>query len=113
MAEEWVREIGRYLSYLVDDNFQEYAYDILDGIAKARTVEEILDGIYKALRLSPKLEKKALENRCRFKNLTHKDIENLERYLESIAGDSTKIRNFALKISIWALASWNHCGGER
>lgn len=113
MVEDWVREVGRYLSYLVDDKFEEYAYDIIDSIAKARTAEEILEGIYRALRLSPKLEKKAEENKCHFEKLSPNHVESLENYLQSIAEDPKKLRNFALSLSIWAFANWNHCGGEK
>ncbi|MDW7989958.1 MAG: hypothetical protein RMH75_04765 [Archaeoglobaceae archaeon] len=119
MVEEWVRDLGRYLSYLVDDNFEEYAYDIVDSIAKARTSEEILEGIYRALRLSPKLEKKVEEiekktgKKCYFKKPTPRQIEFLESYLQSVVNDPKKLRNFALSLSIWAFANWNHCGGEK
>ncbi len=119
MVEDWVRDLGRYLSYLVDDKFEEYAYDIIDSIAKARTAEEILEGIYRALRLSPKLEKKAEEieketgNRCYFRKPSPNHIESLENYLQSIAEDPKKLRSFALSLSIWAFANWNHCGGEK
>lgn len=113
MVEDWVRDFGRYLSYLVDDKFEEYAYDIIDSIAKARTTEEILEGIYRALRLSPKLEKKAKENNCRFEKPSPNQVESLEKYLQSIAEDPKKLRNFALSLSIWAFANWNHCGGEK
>lgn len=114
-----MKDIGKYLSYLVDDKFEEYAYDIIDSIAKARTSEEILEGIYRALRLSPKLERKAEEieketgKRCHFKKPSPSQIESLENYLQSIMDDPKKIRNFALSLSIWAFADWNHCGGEK
>ncbi|WP_238516189.1 hypothetical protein [Thermococcus gammatolerans] len=106
--EEWIRNIGRYLSYLVDENFGEYAYDIVDGIAKARTGEELLENVYKALRLAPKLEKKA-EKKCNFRKPSPADIEALEREVESVSNDPHKLRRLALKLALWAFAYWNHC----
>ena len=111
--EEWIQNIGKYLSYLVDENFQEYAYDIVDGIAKARTGEELLENVYKALRLAPKLEKKAKENGCNFWKPSPADIEALEREVEFVSNDSRKLRRLALKLALWAFAYWNHCPKER
>lgn len=107
--EEWIRNIGRYLSYLVDENFGEYAYDIVDGIAKARTGEELLENVYKALRLAPKLEKKAREKGCTFQKPSPKDIQTLEDGIEAISSDPKKLRRLALKLALWAFAYWNHC----
>ena len=108
--EEWIRNIGRYLSYLVDENFGEYAYDIVDGIAKARTGEELLENVYKALRLAPKLEKKALKEKCpNIWKPSPSDIEALEREIESVSNDTRKLRRLALKLALWAFAYWNHC----
>ncbi|NJE01777.1 hypothetical protein [Thermococcus sp. JdF3] len=110
--EDWIKNIGRYLSYLVDDAFGEYAYDIVDGIAKARTGEELLEGVYKALRLAPKLEKKAHENGCTFWKPSEKDIEALEDRVESLANSPKELRRLALKLALWAFAYWNHCPKE-
>ncbi|MEM4616255.1 MAG: hypothetical protein QXY19_04540 [Archaeoglobaceae archaeon] len=85
MVEEWVREFGRYLSYLVDDKFEEYAYDVVDSIAKARTAEEILEGVYRALRLSPKLEKKP---------------KKLKKRLETDAILENRLQN---KLNLWKI----------
>jgi len=107
--EGWIQNIGKYLSYLVDENFEEYAYDIVDGIAKARTGEELLENVYKALRLAPKLEKKAKEKGCNFWKPSPTDIEALEREVESVSNDPRKLRRLALKLALWAFAYWNHC----
>ncbi len=110
--EDWIRNIGRYLSYLVDDNFEEYAYDIVDGIAKARTKEELLENVYKALRLAPKLEKKAREKRCNFRKPSPMDIEALENEVEKLSDKPKELRALALKLALWAFAYWNHCPKE-
>jgi|GEM_PF-1933450 len=110
----WIKNIGKYLSYLVDETFQEYAYDIVDGIAKARTGEELLENVYKALRLAPKLEKKALKEKCpNIWKPSPSDIEALEKEIESISDDPRKLRRLALKLALWAFAYWDHCPSKR
>ncbi|NJE30785.1 hypothetical protein E3E38_06985 [Thermococcus sp. 18S1] len=109
--EDWIRNIGKYLSYLVDENFGEYAYDIVDGIAKARTGEELLENVYKALRLAPKLEKKARE-RCIFWKPSPADIEALENEVERLSDKPKELRALALKLALWAFAYWDHCPKE-
>ncbi|ASJ12051.1 hypothetical protein [Thermococcus thioreducens] len=105
----WVKNIGRYLSYLVDENFEEYAYDIVDGIAKARTGEELLENVYKALRLAPKLERKAREKGCNFWKPSPADIEALEDEVKELSDKPRELRALALKLALWAFAYWNHC----
>jgi len=107
--EVWIKNIGKYLSYLVDENFEEYAYDIVDGIAKARTGEELLENVYKALRLAPKLEKKASEKGCAFWKPSPGDIEALENEVERLVDKPKELRALALKLALWAFAYWNHC----
>jgi len=105
----WIRNVGKYLSYLVDENFEEYAYDIVDGIAKARTGEELLENVYKALRLAPKLEKKAREKGCAFWKPSPVDIEALENEVERLSDKPKELRALALKLALWAFAYWDHC----
>ncbi|WP_209476785.1 hypothetical protein [Thermococcus stetteri] len=108
--EGWVRNIGEYLSYLVDENFGEYAYDIVDGIAKARTGEELLENVYKALRLAPKLEKKARGKECpHIRKPSPEDIEALENEVEKLSDKPKELRALALKLALWAFAYWVHC----
>ncbi|WP_285519652.1 hypothetical protein [Thermococcus nautili] len=107
--EGWIRNVGKYLSYLVDENFGEYAYDIVDGIAKARTGEELLESVYKALRLAPKLEKKAREKGCTFWKPSPEDIGYLESEVERLSDDPKGLRALALKLALWAFAYWDHC----
>ncbi|AMM53712.1 hypothetical protein [Pyrococcus kukulkanii] len=107
--EEWIRRIGEYLSYLIDEDLEEYAYDIIDSIAKARTPEEVLEGVYKALRLAPKLERKAKEKGCTFWKPLPRDIQALEGKIETISNDPKELRRLALKLALWAFADWKHC----
>nr|7R21_A Chain A, Cas11a [Pyrococcus furiosus DSM 3638]7R21_C Chain C, Cas11a [Pyrococcus furiosus DSM 3638]7R21_D Chain D, Cas11a [Pyrococcus furiosus DSM 3638]7R21_E Chain E, Cas11a [Pyrococcus furiosus DSM 3638]7R21_F Chain F, Cas11a [Pyrococcus furiosus DSM 3638]7R21_G Chain G, Cas11a [Pyrococcus furiosus DSM 3638]7R21_H Chain H, Cas11a [Pyrococcus furiosus DSM 3638]7R2K_C Chain C, Cas11a [Pyrococcus furiosus DSM 3638]7R2K_E Chain E, Cas11a [Pyrococcus furiosus DSM 3638]7R2K_F Chain F, Cas11 len=105
----WIRNIGRYLSYLVDDTFEEYAYDVVDGIAKARTQEELLEGVYKALRLAPKLKKKAESKGCPPPRIpSPEDIEALEEKVEQLSNPKD-LRKLAVSLALWAFASWNNC----
>ncbi|WP_054839617.1 hypothetical protein [Thermococcus sp. JCM 11816] len=106
--DEWVKNIGRYLSYLVDDEFEEYAYDIVDSIAKARTQEELLESVYKALRLAPKLKKKADSEGCFFQKPSPTDIEALEDRVEELSNPKD-LRKVAVSLALWAFAYWNHC----
>ena len=110
--ESWIKNIGEYLSYLVDDKFKEYAYDIVDGIAKARTPEELLEGVYKALRLAPKLQKKAESEGCPpIWKPSPEDIEALENKIENLS-NPRDLRRLAVSLALWAFAYWNHCPKE-
>ena len=107
-----VRNIGKYLSYLVDERFEEYAYDVVDSIAKARTPEELLEGVYKALRLAPKLQKKAEAKGCSpIWKPSPDDIEALEKEVENIS-NPRDLRKLAVSLALWAFAYWNHCPKE-
>ncbi|WP_297068806.1 hypothetical protein [Thermococcus sp.] len=108
-----IKNIGQYLSYLVDDTFEEYAYDVVDSIAKARTPEELLEGVYKALRLAPKLQKKAEAKDCPpVRKPSPEDIEALEREIENIS-NPRDLRRLAVSLALWAFADWNHCPKEK
>ena len=48
-------KLGKYLALLINE---EYAYEIVDQIGKAKSIEEFADGIWRAMRLSKKLESK-------------------------------------------------------
>ncbi|MEM2637619.1 MAG: hypothetical protein QXL15_04665 [Candidatus Korarchaeota archaeon] len=109
--EEWIKNIGRYLSYLVDDTIEEYAYDIVDGIAKARSEEELLEGLYKALRLSSKIEKRCDEENYYFWKPSEKDVHELENALKNVSNQK-EIRVIALRIATWAFAYWSHKKSE-
>ena len=100
-----VENIGKYLSYLISDRFEEYAFDIIDSIAKARSKNELLDALYKGLRLSPKLKKKAKENNWSIYLPTPDDIRKLEEELRN-ANDEKKIRQIGLSLALWAFADW-------
>lgn len=52
--EEVLRRVGGYLRDLFE---VEVIYDITDKIARARSVSELLEGLYSALRLQEKLKK--------------------------------------------------------
>ncbi|AEC52736.1 hypothetical protein PNA2_1821 [Pyrococcus sp. NA2] len=106
--EDWIRNIGEYLSYLVDETFEEYAYDIVDSIAKARTPEELLEGVYKALRLAPKLQKKAEEKGCIFVKPSPRDLEAFENAVNGLSNPKD-LRKLAVSLALWAFAYWNHC----
>ncbi|WP_297499592.1 hypothetical protein [Thermococcus sp.] len=107
-----VRNMGKYLSYLVDERFEEYAYDVVDSIAKARTPEELLEGVYKALRLAPKLQKKAEAKGCSpIWKPSPDDIEALEKEVENIS-NPRDLRKLAVSLALWAFAYWNHCPKE-
>ena len=106
--DRWVMNLGKYLSYLVDETFEEYAYDIVDGIAKARTQEELLEGVYKALRLAPKLKKKADEKGCTFWKPSPEDVEALEDAIDKLSNPKD-IRKLTISLALWAFAYWNHC----
>jgi len=97
-----VENIGRYLSYLISDKFEEYAYDIIDSIAKARSKNELLEALYKGLRLSSKLKRKAKEP---IYIPTPDDIRKLEEELRN-ANDEKKIRQIGLSLALWAFADW-------
>ncbi|CAB3287757.1 conserved protein of unknown function [Methanocaldococcus lauensis] len=100
--EVWIKNIGKYLSYLVSDKFGEHAYDIVDGIAKARNANELLEALYKGLRLSPKLKK--IEN---IEIPSPKDIENLEESLKNIGDNEKEVKKIGLSIALWAFADWD------
>lgn len=100
-----VENIGKYLSYLISDKFEEYAYDIIDSIAKARSKNELLEALYKGLRLSPKLKKKAEEKNWSIYIPTPDDIRKLEEELRN-ANDEKKIRLIGLSLALWAFADW-------
>ncbi len=102
---KYVENVGRYLSYLISDKFEEYAYDIIDGIAKARSKNELLEALYKGLRLLPKLKKKAKEKNWSIYLPTPNDIKKLEEELKS-TNDEKKIRQIGLSLALWAFADW-------
>lgn len=54
VEEEALRRIGDYLRNLFE---VEVIYDITDKIARARSVSDLLEGLYSALRLQEKLKK--------------------------------------------------------
>ncbi len=96
-----MKNIGRYLSYLINDKFEEYAYDIVDGVAKARNTKELLEAIYKGLRLSPKLKKKG-----NIKVPSPEDIKMLEETLRELRDNEKEVRKIGLSIALWAFADW-------
>lgn len=53
--EEALRLVGGYLRDLFEA--KEVIYDITDKIARARSVDDVFDGLYAALRLKEKLKK--------------------------------------------------------
>jgi len=96
-----MKNIGKYLSYLVSDRFEEYAYDIVDGVAKARNANELLEALYKGLRLSPKLKKKG-----DIDVPSPEDIKKLEETLKDIGDNEKEVRKIGLSIALWAFADW-------
>jgi len=102
---EYIENIGKYLSYLISDKLEEYAYDIIDSIAKARSKNELLEALYRGLRLSSKLKKKAKENTWSIYIPTPDDIRKLEEELRN-ANDEKKIRQIGLSLALWAFADW-------
>jgi len=111
----WIENIGRYLSYLISDEFEEYAYDVVDGIAKARASNELLEAFYKGLRLRSKIEKKAREKNCFIRIPSPADIREFESAVEEAEKKGEKeIRKLGLKLALWAFAYWGECkkGGE-
>ena len=112
---DWVESIGRYLSYLVDDKIEEYAYDIVDSIAKARNANELLEGIYRAERLKIKLKRKAETENMYFWEISDRDTRELIRKLEEIGDDQKNVRKLALTLGVWAFAWYGdrrETGGE-
>jgi len=108
---DWIGNVGKYLSYLVSDKFEEYAYDIVDGIAKARNANELMESLYKGLRLVPKLRKKAEEKGYQIYIPSAQDIKALEEELES--ADEKKVRKIGLKLALLSLAYWDVPKRER
>ncbi|ADC66008.1 conserved hypothetical protein [Ferroglobus placidus DSM 10642] len=89
-----VTAFGKYLALLIEE---EYAYEIIDQIGKAKNVEEFIDGIWKAMRLAKKLESKCAEYSkiipsngnikqvLAFVERDQKALKFLSRYLGSLA----------------------------
>ena len=78
--EEALRRVGDYLRNL----FQvEVIYDITDKIARSRSVSDLLEGLYAALRLQEKL-KRAMERQKRSVYIPgEQDIDAVRRLAEA------------------------------
>ena len=105
-VEEWMESLARYLSYLVDDRFEEYAYDVIDGIAKARTTNELRESLVRGLRMRKKLERKAEELKLEILSPSAEDLKRFEEELERAEGDGRRIRALGLRLALLSLGRW-------
>ncbi len=93
--------IARYLCSLVDETLEENNYDIIDLIAKARSQEELIEGLYKALRQRGRIATKAEEKKVKIWVPSQDDIET---FLNMIEEKKSQLRKIALSLGLLALS---------
>ncbi len=106
-VEGWMESLARYLSYLIDDKFEEYAYDVIDGIAKARTTNELRESLVRGLRMKKKLERKAEELGIEVSFPFAEDLKKFEEELERADEDGRRIRTIGLRLALLSLGRWD------
>ena len=94
-----VTNFGRYLALLIEE---EYAYEIIDQIGKAKNVEEFIDGVWKALRLAKKLESKCAE----YSKLVPSN-ENVKQVLALVEKDQKALKFLSRYLGSLAFTTWN------
>lgn len=79
--EEALRRVGGYLRSLFEIN--ELIYDITDKIARARSVDDLLAGLYAALRLQDKLKREKEKRNQSYYIPGEQDLSAVRRLAEA------------------------------
>jgi len=99
LESEDVAALGRYLAILIEE---EYAYEIVDQIGKSKSPEEFIDGVWRAMRLSKKLE-----SRCSKYSEIIPSSENVKRVLAFIEEDQRVLKFLSRYLGSLAFTTWN------
>lgn len=95
LESEDVKKIGKYLALLINE---EYAYDIVDQIGKAKNMEDFADGLWRAMRLAKKFESE-------YKNLIPTN-ENIKNVLNLIGEDNRNLKFLSRYLGSLAFSRW-------
>jgi len=83
-----VKVVAKYLAAILEE---ETAYDIIDEIGRAKSEDEFIEGLRKAMRLSKKIEDKFVPSSSNIERVValigegEKNLKFLTRYLASLA----------------------------